>query len=80
MNLVALPAFAGPDTFHVVVETPRGSTLKLKYDPEWEAMSISRPLTLGLAYPFDWGLVPSRRAADGDPLRPVVNKAERVNV
>jgi inorganic pyrophosphatase len=68
MNLVAIPALTSADTFHVVVETPRGSTLKLKYEPRWEAMSISRPLALGITYPFDWGFVPSTRAADGDPL------------
>jgi inorganic pyrophosphatase len=68
MNLLTIPTFLDENTFHVVVESPRGSNVKLKYEPRWECMSISRPLTLGLTFPFDWGFVPSTRAADGDPI------------
>ena len=67
-DLVKLPAFSDKTTCHVVIESPRGSTVKFKYDPEHRVMSLSRPLTAGLAYPYDWGFVPSTRASDGDPL------------
>jgi len=63
-----LPTFAGDDRFHVVVESPRGSAVKLKYRPDLEVMSISRPLPAGLRYPIDWGFVPSTAAPDGDPV------------
>ena len=71
-DLDQLPTFADDDTFHVVVESPRGSTVKLKYEPSLRAMSISRPLSLGLAFPFDWGFIPSTQGADGDPLDAIV--------
>jgi inorganic pyrophosphatase len=68
VSLNRLPTFVSDDVFHVVVESPRGSSIKLQYDPELDAMSISRPLAAGLVYPFDWGFVPSTKGEDGDPV------------
>lgn len=67
-----LPAIAPDGSVNVVVETPRGSHVKFKFLPETGVFGISRPLTLGLHYPFDWGFVPSTRAEDGDPLDALV--------
>jgi inorganic pyrophosphatase len=67
-KLDRLPTFAEPDIFHVVVESPRGSAIKLAYRADFEAMSISRPLATGLVYPYDWGFVPSTKGDDGDPI------------
>ena len=72
MDLNMIPTFADGSTFHVVVESPRGSNVKLKYESRWQAMSISRPLALGLSYPCDWGFVPSTRGPDGDPVDALV--------
>jgi inorganic pyrophosphatase len=71
-DLTALPAFADEGAIHVVIESPRGSALKFKYDPKLGAIRLSRPLPLGLAYPHDWGFIPSTRASDGDPVDAIV--------
>jgi inorganic pyrophosphatase len=72
MDLRSLPARAADGAIHVVVESPRGATVKLKYEPSLGVMTVARALPLGLAYPYDWGFVPGTRAADGDPLDAVV--------
>ena len=66
-DLVSLPVRSGEGVL-VVVETPAGSRVKLKLDPELGHVTVSRPLPLGLHYPFDWGFIPSTKAEDGDPL------------
>jgi inorganic pyrophosphatase len=68
MQLDQLPAFVRGNVFRVVVESPRASSVKLKFDPEHGAMTLSRPLTLGVTFPFDWGFVPGTKVSDGDPL------------
>jgi inorganic pyrophosphatase len=67
-DLQKLETFAGEDVFHVVVESPRGANVKLKYSSDLGAMTISRPLVLGLTYACDWGFVPSTEGPDGDPI------------
>lgn len=68
MDLRHLPARDDDGAIHVVVESPRGATVKLKYEPSLGAMTVARALPLGLAYPYDWGFVPGTVAADGDPV------------
>jgi inorganic pyrophosphatase len=53
---------------NVVVETPRGSRNKYKYDTQRGAMRLGATLGEGLAFPLDFGFFPSTRGEDGDPL------------
>ncbi len=67
-DLARIPARDPQGAVRVVVESPRGATVKLKYDAALGVMTVSRPLPLGLAYPYDWGFVPGTYAADKDPV------------
>jgi inorganic pyrophosphatase len=67
-DLQKLPVWTKEGDVHVVIETPRGSAAKLEFDAELKVFTLSKPLILGLAYPYDWGFVPSTRGEDGDPL------------
>jgi len=72
IDFLHMPARSRDGNIHVVVETPRGSRAKFKFDTENRTFAMSRPLSLGLHYPFDWGFVPSTQAEDGDPLDALV--------
>lgn len=66
-----LPARHG-QAVNVIVESPKGSSAKFKYDLNVEVIVLSRPLPAGTTYPHDWGFIPSTRASDGDPLDAMV--------
>ena len=47
MDYEKLPAFDEDGAIHVVVECPRGTSVKLKFDTGLGAFSLSRPLPKG---------------------------------
>jgi len=53
---------------HVVIETPKGSRNKFKYDPDLGSYRLNAVLPEGMVFPYDFGFVPSTKAQDGDPV------------
>lgn len=51
----------------VVIETPKGSRNKYAYDADHKIFMLKRVLPAGMAFPYDFGFIPSTRADDGDP-------------
>src|SRR5579863_8338475 len=52
----------------VVIETPKGSRNKYAFDPEERVFELKKVLPAGMAFPYDFGFVPSTKGGDGDPL------------
>ena len=52
----------------VVIETPKGSRNKYAYDVKEHIFELKKVLPAGMAFPYDFGFVPSTRGGDGDPL------------
>jgi len=52
----------------VIVETPRNSRNKFKFDADTGLFELGSVLPAGAVFPYDFGFVPGTRAEDGDPL------------
>ena len=53
---------------NVIIDTPRGSRNKYKYDETLGIFRLSRVLPAGMQFPYDFGSVPRTTADDGDAL------------
>jgi inorganic pyrophosphatase len=62
------PRGATERTIDVIIETPKGSRNKFKFEPKKHLFKLSKILPQGMMFPFDFGFVPSTRGDDGDPL------------
>jgi inorganic pyrophosphatase len=53
---------------HVVIDTPKGSRNKFKFDASLGLFKLGHVLPLGAYFPYDFGAVPQTAADDGDPI------------
>jgi len=56
----------------VVIDTPKGSRNKYKFDEKRGVFLLHKMLPLGDAFPFDFGFVPNTRGDDGDAIDVIV--------
>jgi len=57
-----------PVPVQAIVETPRGSRNKYKWDEETGRIKLSKVMPQGMVFPYDFGYFPDTRSEDGDPL------------
>jgi inorganic pyrophosphatase len=57
-----------PGNVRVIIDTPKGSHNKYKYDEGEKLFRLEKVLPAGMVFPYDFGYVPGTRAGDGDPL------------
>lgn len=67
--IAKLPAFYEKSNLvNVVIDTPKASPYKLKYEEKSGIFRVHKALPLGLAFPFNFGFLPATQGGDGDPL------------
>jgi inorganic pyrophosphatase len=60
------------DSFHCLIEIPKGSRNKYEWDEELQAIKLDRFLFASVVYPTDYGFIPETLGEDGDPLDAMV--------
>lgn len=66
--LSRLSPFGEEDHVRVVVETPKGSPNKYAFSDAFGAFQFKMVMPEGTSFPYDFGMIPSTKSADGDPL------------
>jgi inorganic pyrophosphatase len=71
---------AGKMELSVIIETPKLRRNKFDYDPESNLFKLGGLLPEGMAFPYDFGFIPSTLGEDGDPLDVLVMMDEPAHV
>ncbi|HEY5714353.1 MAG TPA: inorganic diphosphatase [Candidatus Gracilibacteria bacterium] len=62
-----------PNTFHAVVEIPKGSKVKMEYNEDLGVMSVDRMFRTPCGYPHNYGFFPqSWNKYDKDPMDVII--------
>ena len=77
-RLHELGTFDDQQAVRVVVEAAAGRRSKLKYQPALGVFVLHHVLPAGMAFPWDFGFIPSTLGGDGDPLDALVFADESV--
>ncbi len=56
------------EELNVIIDTPKDSRNKYKYDEKLGLFKLSGVLTVGHFFPFDFGFIPQTLGGDGDAL------------
>src|ERR1700734_866980 len=62
------PFDSDKEMLRVVIETPKGSRNKFSFNVDDHVFELKKVLPAGMAFPYDFGFVPSTEADDGDPV------------
>lgn len=65
-----------PSRVYTAVEVPNGSSNKCEFDCETGVIKLDHVLYSSLYYPDDYGIIPRKWSADGDPLDILVSARE----
>lgn len=57
-----------PEEVNVIIEIPKGSSVKYEFDKESGAIFVDRFLYTEMEFPFNYGFVPGTLSGDGDPV------------
>src|SRR3981081_1931946 len=68
VNPTRLAAFDKEKKVQVVIETPKGSRNKYAWDQDQQIFALKKVLPEGMAFPHDFGFIPSTEGEDGDPI------------
>ena len=68
MNIQELMPMDRQGFVKAIIETPKNSRNKYKFDQENGIFELSTSLKAGMTFPFDFGFIPATHAEDGDPL------------